>query len=238
MNKLKKVSGEILKRANLGHPLWFNNIEADLYIEILENTIVHFEILYENQLIEGGINKPIKYGKINNEKDNAGSLKKSRVVEYIQEIPDLFLQDSILIIRNSEGLDPNISTLLIEFLNSKSDDSTLLQATGIFKDYVRVDSPKPKHKQNNKIFVWTLLTIIIFALSVFVIRGIPKIINSFNEAKRFKCVKICDFNTIIADDKCFKETICNRVFWSYEENICHTIATNIREDLSEIDCVK
>ncbi len=138
--KLKQVNSSQLKGDPTGHPIWFNDLDRDLYLIIGENELRHFEISIQSDLLSGGASKALQYGKI---KDDAGSRQDlSRLVDYQNQIPEQFKEQTLNLIQDCEGLEPSLKTGLIKYIEGFSFGSNPLRFSEALKSYVPIEKRK------------------------------------------------------------------------------------------------
>jgi hypothetical protein len=136
--KLKQVKSSQLKWDPTGHPLWFNDLERDLYIIIGEDELRHFELSISNDLISGGASKALQYGRI---KDDAGSRQDlSRLVDYKSEIPSKFIDQAIKLINDCEGIEISLKQGMIQYIKGFSFGRNPLRFKEPLKSYVPLEN--------------------------------------------------------------------------------------------------
>lgn len=142
--KLKQVNSTQLKWDPTGHPLWFNDLERDLYLIIGERELRHFELTIENNLLSGGASKALQFGKI---KDDAGSRQDlSRLVEYQHEIPEDFKVKALALIQDCESIEEPLRLGLIAYINGFNFGVNPLQFKDLLKSYVPLEKRSSKRK--------------------------------------------------------------------------------------------
>ncbi|MFT6069035.1 MAG: hypothetical protein ACJAT2_003678 [Bacteriovoracaceae bacterium] len=135
--KLKQVNSSQLKWDPTGHPIWFNDLERDLYLIIGENELRHFEISIHSDLLSGGASKALQYGKI---KDDANSRQDlSRLVEYKNEVPKEFKDAALKLISDCEGLEPALKSGLDHYIKGFNFGSNPLRFSESLKSYVPLE---------------------------------------------------------------------------------------------------
>jgi hypothetical protein len=136
--KLKQVKSSQLKWDPTGHPLWFNDLERDLYIIIGEDELRHFELSISSDLISGGASKALQYGRI---KDDAGSRQDlSRLVDYKSEIPANFIDQAIELINDCEGIEISLKQGMIQYIKGFNFGRNPLRFEEPLKSYIPLEN--------------------------------------------------------------------------------------------------
>lgn len=135
--KLKQVNSSQLKWDPTGHPLWFNDLERDLYIIIGENELRHFELSIHSELLSGGASKALQYGTI---KDDAGSRQDlSRLVDYKNQVPEKFKDQAIELINDCEGIEAPLKSGLIKYIKGFSFGANPLRFEEPLSSYIPLE---------------------------------------------------------------------------------------------------
>jgi hypothetical protein len=138
--KLKQVNSTQLKWDPTGHPLWFNDLERDLFLIIGENELRHFELSIKENLLSGGASKALQYGKI---KDDAGSRQDlSRLVNYQSEIPNSFKEEALHLIEDCQGIEDSLKSGLAQYIKGFNFGGNPLQFQSPLKSYVPLEKRK------------------------------------------------------------------------------------------------
>lgn len=139
--KLKQVSSTQLKRDPTGHPLWFNNLDQDVYLIVGEDEVRHFEISFGNSFFSGGASKALQYGLINEDSGKIGQ-GLARIVQYHKEIPQDQVNKAINLVKSCDGLEDPIIKGLAKYLSGFSFGTNQLRFDTPLECYLPIEDRK------------------------------------------------------------------------------------------------
>lgn len=142
---VNEINPKKLKADTAEQTLWYRGDKGDLFIIFTKTQILHFEVTIEDRHLEGGYEKPMRYGLVDSEEHikDAMQFKRSRMVRFEDEVPKSFVDETIEIVYQSENLETSMKQGIMTFLSSKgSDDRGLKLESGKYESF-RVIVPPP-----------------------------------------------------------------------------------------------
>ncbi len=169
MENLKQINSSLLKRSDNGIPQWFSSDDADFFIILNEKGIFHFEINLSEYILEGGLEKPLKYGKIKeNTEIRYDLINRSRTVEYTKEIPAPFLDQCHQVLRSCIDLDPQILKSIQSFIDSNGKNINILKIpTKMQVDGIKKSTKILYHIKKRFIMIFNIILVVIFLIIVY-----------------------------------------------------------------------
>ena len=176
--KIQEVSAIHLKGDQNQQTLWFRGEDGDLFIIFERRTLKHFEVTMDKKHLEGGISKSMKFGLVDQERtpdenphhlEDALAFKKSRIIQFQEEIPKEFIDQCIEIVHGSENLETRMKEAIMRYLSSVGRDDTGFQVEEDFESFREIKEPGFNYGQffyhyRRSIFLFCFFALIAFYL--------------------------------------------------------------------------
>lgn len=150
--KVHAIDVEKLKREGDLSSLWYQFENGDLYILLGAQSVEYFEFTREQGHLEGGAKRGLKYGKIveTQEEEGARAYKRSRLVEYQQELDEELLKWSQRFMYECPNVENSLKEGIMEYLEHRGERPGLLTLSeGEYESYRHPKAPtRPPFKVN------------------------------------------------------------------------------------------
>ncbi|MCO4792302.1 MAG: sel1 repeat family protein [Bacteriovoracaceae bacterium] len=143
--EINEINPKKLKADEQEQTLWYRGDKGDLFIIFTADRITHFEVTIDDKHIEGGHSRTMRYGIVDPDEHvkDALQFKKSRMVQFNEEIPKGFIDETIEVVFASKNLETLMKEGIMLFLSSGGANDTGLKLESGQYESLREIVPKP-----------------------------------------------------------------------------------------------
>lgn len=232
--KVHTIDVDKLKREGDLCSLWFQYDNGDLYILLSPTHVDYFEFTLDEQHLEGGLNRTLKYGNIiESQPDEPGRIyKRSRLIEYRDSIPDDFLKWCQRFMHECPGVEPKLKEGIIEYLVHRGEKTDSLKLEeGYYESYRGPLEPPPPVKDYKKLKkISSIAALFLLMISI----GVG--INTLKNKVKDKTLKT---NCEKGDQEACKDLQSAQILTLNKDAVTAKISTKNNRDIDKkiVDCI-